>query len=158
MVFKGGLEGDSEGGEKYFASPCEKPSFAAGPWQGHPALEKKFIQVPPDQADSETITHPMLQCDRATNGAEITHDSLESFQAALLQCDRATNGAEIVLATRAEAQDLRLQCDRATNGAEMEKAVAEREAMNALQCDRATNGAEIARTIAGAGCRNRASM
>ncbi len=36
-----------------------------------------------------------LQCDRATNGAEINYKGPEAKVIHLLQCDRATNGAEM---------------------------------------------------------------
>ncbi len=61
----------------------------------------------------------LLQCDRATNGAEIECGAGERDQVRLLQCDRATNGAEIHRRRAIPCQDSTLQCDRATNGAEM---------------------------------------
>ena len=46
-----------------------------------------------------------LQCDRATNGAEITGRSMGRSTGRRLQCDRATNGAEICLNPLAWAVD-----------------------------------------------------
>ena len=113
------------------------------------------------------LTVMMLQCDRATNGAEVLCIDAANAASRMLQCDRATNGAEVsrwrparwrgpgfnvtaprmarkfaVLAALVLAQGA-LQCDRATNGAEVPKWASGCGHGATLQCDRATNGAEV---------------
>ncbi len=116
---------------------------------------------------SRRLTPRRLQCDRATNGAEMLTAMVAGTDAKLLQCDRATNGAEIqslrpipgglvcfnVTAPRMARKSLdkygftpevmALQCDRATNGAEISPRRRAIRPPQTLQCDRATNGAEI---------------
>ncbi|MCS1407278.1 MAG: hypothetical protein M2R45_00435 [Verrucomicrobia subdivision 3 bacterium] len=61
----------------------------------------------------------------------------------LLQCDRAFDGAEISYAFPLASSSPRLQCDRAFDGAEMSSRVSAAPGMKHLQCDRAFDGAEM---------------
>ncbi len=87
-----------------------------------------------------------LQCDRATNGAEI-------MKFAQLQPEQscfnvtAPRMARKCLSFQSQDRDgMKLQCDRATNGAEMKTRDSAARSPSWLQCDRATNGAEMVPT------------
>ena len=51
----------------------------------------------------------MLQCDRATNGAEVSVIAKEYGLHQMLQCDRATNGAEVGSTSDSEMEKAELR-------------------------------------------------
>ncbi len=86
----------------------------------------------------------MLQCDRATNGAEIrgaSRSRLSPRHCFNVTAPRMARKSGIIDYTITDAEEL--QCDRATNGAEMTHEANAKPKADELQCDRVTNGAEM---------------
>ncbi len=95
-------------------------------------------------ASATSIASRVLQCDRATNGAEMADVMEVTSTVTMLQCDRATNGAEI-----AEKRGRVAGTDRFNVTAPRMARKSHRQAHLMLlgillQCDCATNGAEVA--------------